>query len=168
MKELGIKNYRFSISWSRILPDGTGDVNFKVCPPSLPPSLPSWSCCDNEFVLCGRVPNRPSLPPSHPTLPSVAYLFILNKHPLPPSLPPSLPQCQEWYSNHLVDELILNGIEPYVTLYHWDLPQALQDKYQGWWSPVTSDAFADYADVVFNALGERGREGGREGGNIPI
>jgi len=45
--------------------------------------------------------------------------------------------------------------------HHKDLPQKLQDRYQGWWSPVTSDAFADYADVGFDRLGG---EGGREGG----
>ncbi|TFJ84204.1 hypothetical protein NSK_004195 [Nannochloropsis salina CCMP1776] len=91
MKALGITNYRFSISWPRILPSGTGNVNFKGL---------------------------------------------------------------EFYSD-LVDELLANGIEPYATLYHWDLPQALQDKHDGWYSPVTSDAFAEYADVVFDALGDR-------------
>ncbi|KAM3571215.1 hypothetical protein VYU27_006732 [Nannochloropsis oceanica] len=91
MKELGIKHYRFSISWSRIIPDGTGNVNFKGL---------------------------------------------------------------EWYSG-LVDELLANGIEPYVTLYHWDLPEKLQERHQGWWSQVTSDAFAEYADIVFNHLGDR-------------
>jgi len=63
-----------------------------------------------------------------------------------------------------VDELLANGIEPYVTLYHWDLPEKLQERHQGWWSQVTSDAFAEYADIVFNHLGEGGREGGRAGG----
>jgi beta-glucosidase len=59
----------------------------------------------------------------------------------------------DYYSN-LVDALLVEGIRPAVTLYHWDLPQALQDK-GGWQSAETAEAFADYADVVFAALGDR-------------
>ncbi len=91
MKELGLDAYRFSISWSRIFPDGTGEIN------------------------------REGL---------------------------------QFY-NDLVDELIANGIEPYVTLYHWDLPLKLQEKWGGWLSRSTLHAFARYAEVMVQELGDR-------------
>jgi beta-glucosidase len=59
------------------------------------------------------------------------------------------------FYNRLVDELITNGIEPYATLYHWDLPQSLQDRFGGWQSAETSKAFADYAGYVAAHLGDR-------------
>lgn len=59
----------------------------------------------------------------------------------------------DFYSK-LVDELLAAGITPYATLYHWDLPQALQDK-GGWPSRATAEAFVEYADVVSRALGDR-------------
>jgi beta-glucosidase len=58
------------------------------------------------------------------------------------------------FYNRLVDEMLDNGITPWLTLYHWDLPQALQDK-GGWLNRDTVDAFATYADVVSDALGDR-------------
>lgn len=63
------------------------------------------------------------------------------------------PQGVDFYSR-LVDGLLEAGIEPCATLYHWDLPQALQDE-GGWGNRATVDAFADYADVVSRALGDR-------------
>ena len=51
-----------------------------------------------------------------------------------------------WY-DRFVDALLAAGIEPYVTLYHWDLPQALQDK-GGWLNADTARAFAVYATTV--------------------
>src|SRR3979411_2421026 len=54
-----------------------------------------------------------------------------------------------------VDELLKNGIEPFATLYHWDLPQALQDRVGGWQSSDTSKAFADYAGYVAQRLTDR-------------
>lgn len=89
MKEMGLKAYRFSISWSRVLPEGEGRVN--------------------EAGL-------------------------------------------DFYRN-LVRELKANGIEPVATLYHWDLPLALQEKYGGWESRKTIAAFKEYCQVVFEALG---------------
>ena len=90
MREMGIRNYRFSISWSRILPDGTGKVNEKGL---------------------------------------------------------------QFYSD-LVDELLANGIEPLVTLFHWDYPLALHQK-GGWMNRDSSDWFAEYAKVVVDALSDR-------------
>ena len=91
MRELGVKAYRFSIAWPRILPDGRGQVN---------------------------------------------------------------PAGLDFY-DRLVDTLLDAGIEPFVTLYHWDLPQALQDEIDGWGSRETSYAFANYADIVSRHLGDR-------------
>src|SRR5262249_12695548 len=59
------------------------------------------------------------------------------------------------FYDRLVDELRAAGIEPFATLYHWDLPQALQDKYGGWQSAETSKAFGDYAGYVAKSLGDR-------------
>jgi beta-glucosidase len=59
----------------------------------------------------------------------------------------------DFYSR-LVDALLEAGIEPYVTLYHWDLPQVLQDQ-GGWPARATAEAFVEYADVISRALGDR-------------
>lgn len=59
----------------------------------------------------------------------------------------------EFYSR-LVDGMLERGIEPWATLYHWDLPQALQDA-GGWGRRDTSAHFAEYADVVSRRLGDR-------------
>lgn len=58
------------------------------------------------------------------------------------------------FYNRLVDELLDNDIEPFVTLYHWDLPQVLQDN-GGWPARATAEAFVDYADLVSRKLGDR-------------
>ena len=83
MKELGIRAYRFSINWSRLIPEGTGEVNQKAV---------------------------------------------------------------ELYRD-MIQEMLNNGIKPYLTLYHWELPQALEDK-GGWINPDIVDAFGYYAKVV--------------------
>jgi len=60
------------------------------------------------------------------------------------------------YYDRFVDELLASGIEPFVTLYHWDLPQALEDR-GGWPARETVDAFAEYVEVVAARLGDRVR-----------
>ncbi len=86
MKSLGLKAYRFSTAWPRVIPNGSGAVN---------------------------------------------QLGI------------------DFYSR-LTDELLGAGIAPYVTLYHWDLPQSLEDE-GGWLNPDTAAPFAEYAPVVGQA-----------------
>jgi beta-glucosidase len=91
MKAMGMRGYRFSISWSRIFPDGK-------------PGKPNQKGLD--------------------------------------------------YYNRLVDELVANGITPFPTLYHWDLPQALQDA-GGWSNRDIIGQFTGYAETCVNALGDR-------------
>ena len=64
------------------------------------------------------------------------------------------PKGLDFY-NRLVDELLANGIQPFATLYHWDLPQALQDHGGGWESRDTAKAFGDYAGYVAEHLTDR-------------
>jgi beta-glucosidase len=90
MRELGIAAYRFSISWSRVLPDGTGRIN------------------------------QPGI---------------------------------DFY-RRLVDTLLENQIQPMATLYHWDLPAALEDS-GGWADPRSVGWFTEYAETMFRALGDR-------------
>ncbi len=90
MAQLGLKAYRFSISWPRIQPDGSGEIN---------------------------------------------------------------PQGLDFY-DRLVDALLAHDIRPFVTLFHWDLPQALQNK-GGWTNRETTDHFAAFAAVVAQRLGDR-------------
>ncbi|GIG61251.1 beta-glucosidase [Longispora fulva] len=63
------------------------------------------------------------------------------------------PRGLDFY-DRLVDELVARGIEPIVTLYHWDLPQALEDT-GGWTARDTAERFADYAAAVHDRLGDR-------------
>ncbi len=90
MQSLSIASYRFSIAWSRVLPEGTGKVN--------------------EAGLA--------------------------------------------FYDRLVDELLAKNILPFVTLYHWDLPQALENK-GGWLNRETTFAFEYYSDIVTRKLGDR-------------
>ena len=90
MKEMGLKGYRFSIDWARVLPEGRGRVNEK----------------------------------------GIAFY------------------------NALIDELLENGIEPYVTLYHWELPYELY-KCGGWMNPQMVEWFGEYAKLVAERFSDR-------------
>ncbi|HEV2530804.1 GH1 family beta-glucosidase [Phenylobacterium sp.] len=90
MADLGLKAYRFSISWSRVLPQGKGASN---------------------------------------------------------------PAGLDYY-DRLADALLEKGIEPLATLYHWDLPAALDDR-GGWLNPDIADWFADYAQLMYRKLDGR-------------
>ncbi|XP_004490615.1 beta-glucosidase 13-like [Cicer arietinum] len=59
------------------------------------------------------------------------------------------------YYNNFINELIANGIEVFVTLFHWDLPQALEDEYGGFLSPRIVSDFRDYAELCFKEFGDR-------------
>lgn len=90
MKEMGLKYYRFSISWTRVIPDGTGEVNEKGI---------------------------------------------------------------QFYSD-LVHELLANGIQPMVSIFHWDYPYALYQK-GGWMNSESSEWFLEYTKVLVDALSDR-------------
>ncbi|GLT36956.1 hypothetical protein SLA2020_113010 [Shorea laevis] len=93
MKEMGTDAFRFSISWSRLLPRGK---------------------------LSGG----------------------LNQEGI------------DFYNN-LINDLLSNGLQPFVTIFHWDLPQALEDGYGGFLSPHIVDDFRDFAELCFKEFGDR-------------
>ena len=66
------------------------------------------------------------------------------------------PKGLDFY-NRLIDDLLANGIEPFATLYHWDLPSVLQRNLGGWQSRDTAKAFADYAGYVAGRITDRVR-----------
>ncbi|MEU7742628.1 GH1 family beta-glucosidase [Nonomuraea sp. NPDC049158] len=83
-----------------------------------------------------------------------AYRFsIAWPRVIPTGVGPTNHKGVDFYSR-LVDGLLERGIRPVATLYHWDLPQPLEDE-GGWTSRATADAFAEYARVISAALGDR-------------
>lgn len=81
------------------------------------------------------------------------YRFSTSWSRVRPDGGPANPKGLDFYSR-LVDELLGSGIKPWLTLYHWDLPQALEER-GGWTNRDTSEAFRDYAMTVHEALGDR-------------
>ncbi|KAL5983324.1 Beta-glucosidase 24 [Asimina triloba] len=59
------------------------------------------------------------------------------------------------FYNNLIDELLSNGLKPFVTLFHWDAPQSIEDAYAGFLSSKIVDDFRDYAEVCFKEFGDR-------------
>ncbi len=85
-----------------------------------------------------------------------AYRFSVSWPRVMPDGKRLAPEGLDFYSR-LVDELLARGIEPLPTLFHWDLPQTLEDE-GGWRSRDTAERFAEYAVVVHDALGDRIRQ----------
>lgn len=89
------------------------------------------------------------------SLGTAAYRFsIAWPRVFPQGLGRPNPKGLDFY-HRLLDALATGDITPFVTLYHWDLPQALQDRFGGWMSRDTARAFADYAAYVAGQLGDR-------------
>lgn len=83
-----------------------------------------------------------------------AYRFSISWPRLLPTGRGKVNQAGIDFYDRLVDELLKSGITPFVTLYHWDLPQVLQDE-GGWPDRMIVDAFCEYTDIVSRALGDR-------------
>jgi beta-glucosidase len=83
-----------------------------------------------------------------------AYRFSIAWPRIYPQGRGALNQAGVDFYSRLVDELLAANIEPYITLYHWDLPQALDDE-GGWLARETAYAFADYAETMVTHLGDR-------------
>jgi len=84
-----------------------------------------------------------------------AYRFSISWPRVQPSGEGELNEQGLSFYDRLIDGLLERGIQPYATLYHWDLPQALQTKYGGWQSRETAYRFMDYAAVITKRFGDR-------------
>ncbi|MGB0113315.1 MAG: family 1 glycosylhydrolase, partial [Ilumatobacteraceae bacterium] len=83
-----------------------------------------------------------------------AYRFSISWPRVVPDAPGVVNHAGLDFYDRLVDELLANGVTPFPTLYHWDLPQAVLDR-GGWLSRDTAHEFADYAEAVVERLGDR-------------
>jgi len=84
-----------------------------------------------------------------------SYRFSISWPRILPTGEGSINQAGLDFYSKLVDGLLEAGIQPAVTLYHWDLPQAMYEEYGGWESRRSVEAFVNYADVVSRHLGDR-------------
>lgn len=72
----------------------------------------------------------------------------------PPPPKKTSPPTNRFY-NDLIDDMLANGIEPYATMFHWDLPQTLQDSYGGMLGEEVADDFLNYANALYANFGDR-------------
>ncbi|KAK1272737.1 Beta-glucosidase 40 [Acorus gramineus] len=84
-----------------------------------------------------------------------AYRFSIAWSRIYPSGSGTINQAGIDHYNKLINALLAKGIEPYVTIYHWDLPQALDDKYKGWLDPQIITDYARFAETCFEQFGDR-------------
>ncbi|KAH6797814.1 beta glucosidase 40 [Perilla frutescens var. hirtella] len=84
-----------------------------------------------------------------------AYRFSIAWSRIYPSGTGEINQAGIDHYNKVINDLLAQGIEPYVTLYHWDLPQSLEDSYTGWLSPQIIKDFTTYAETCFKEFGDR-------------
>ena len=108
---------------------------------------------DNGDVACDHYHRMPSDVALMAELGLDTYRFSTSWARVRPGDRPTNPPGVDFYSR-LGGELLTHGIRPWLTLYHWDLPQALQEK-GGWTNRDTAYRFADYAGALFDALGDR-------------
>ena len=108
---------------------------------------------DTGDVACDHYQRMPSDVSLMAALGMGTYRFSTSWARVCPDGGPANPDALDFYSR-LVDELLGHGIRPWLTLYHWDLPQALQER-GGWTDRDTASRFADYAEALFTVLGDR-------------
>ncbi|GMI87428.1 beta glucosidase 40 [Hibiscus trionum] len=84
-----------------------------------------------------------------------AYRFSIAWSRIFPNGSGAINQAGVDHYNNFINALLAAGIEPVVTLYHWDLPQALEDKYNGWLDRQIIEDFATYAETCFKLFGDR-------------
>ncbi|KAK1305666.1 Beta-glucosidase 6 [Acorus calamus] len=84
-----------------------------------------------------------------------AYGFSIAWSRIYPSGSGTINQAGIDHYNKLINALLAKGIEPYVTIYHWDLPQALDDKYKGWLDSQIITDYARFAETCFEQFGDR-------------
>jgi beta-glucosidase len=109
---------------------------------------------DNGDVACDHYRRMPADVALMKTLGLSAYRFSIAWARVIPEGRGRVNPAGLGFYERLVDELLASGIHPSATLFHWDLPAALDDR-GGWLNPDIADWFADYAQVMFRALGDR-------------
>ncbi|KAL8480724.1 hypothetical protein ACS0TY_027314 [Phlomoides rotata] len=84
-----------------------------------------------------------------------AYRFSIAWSRIYPNGTGKINQAGIDHYNNVINALLAQGMKPYVTLYHWDLPQSLEDRYMGWLDPQSIKDFATYAETCFKEFGDR-------------